>query len=383
MPLIERITRAPLWRSSSLPYGRRQLVVACFESEIPHLTAVITPENCQQIAQLVLFDHRPGLPRAIVLGMEHGSPRKIPVSAPGSLRHCLHCEIIFFNHSYSYDNISAGHAILAGLGFPAYHVAMPYLYNEGHQTIHAPGYYEDHRPGLEAAYALLEDETSRQVFASRIRALCTGNVGFLQVADYPQYFHPLVRPQHGDVVMDGGVSAVIGEQQALLAAVGDTGRVFGFEPDPQGHAAAQRQLAALPGAGRYTLLQQGLWHEQTTVRFSPAGVGSHVSAGTEAGIAVQMTTVDAVAREYGLQDVHFIKLDVEGSEDNAIRGAAETITRCTPRLAISVYHRLEDLYRIPQQLRAMVPEYRFHLGHHHPVLFETILYARPAGACEC
>ncbi len=80
-------------------------------------------------------------------------------------------------------------------------------------------------------------------------------------------------------------------------------------------------------------------------------------------------------RERGIPRVSFIKMDIEGAEMAAIEGAAGTIRRFRPRLAISVYHRFTDLTEIPAALHALVPEYEFTLGHYSMHLEETVLYA--------
>ncbi len=57
--------------------------------------------------------------------------------------------------------------------------------------------------------------------------------------------------------------------------------------------------------------------------------------------------------------VDFIKMDIEGAEPNAVRGARETIGRFKPRMALCLYHRAHDPIQIPKEVRAIVPEYLF------------------------
>lgn len=378
--LPARIKAAPLWRSHSMPFGTRRLVLTCFRSEMGHLGAVVTPQNIGNMERIVLFDHAPGMPATAQLAFEGAGAVEVPVSGPEALEDCLHCELLFFHHEYNYSALAQGHAALQAAGFPCYHLCMPYLYNEGHQTRHDPGYFAAHREALEGLDAMLANEESRLALASRIRALITGNVGYLRMAEYPQYFHPLVQPSPGDVLMDGGVSGVVTEQRGMLEAVGPRGMVVGFEPDPVGFSKASAQIAAFDAHDVYTLLPFGVWRGKERVTFAPAGVGSHVSANAGEGVVVEMTSIDVVVQEYGLPRVDFIKLDVEGSELFALQGAIETISQQRPKLAISVYHKPEDLYSLPQFIKELVPDYTFYLGHHHPTLFETVLYAAPPRA---
>ena len=68
-------------------------------------------------------------------------------------------------------------------------------------------------------------------------------------------------------------------------------------------------------------------------------------------------------------------MDVEGAELKSLMGARRTITRDHPRLAISVYHTLEDIYEIPCYILSIVPEYKFYLRHYCSRDYETVLYA--------
>ena len=73
--------------------------------------------------------------------------------------------------------------------------------------------------------------------------------------------------------------------------------------------------------------------------------------------------------------VSFIKMDIEGAEMGALRGAEEMIRCRRPDLAICVYHSLSDLFEIPLYIHSLVPEYRLYLRHHTPVFCETVCYA--------
>jgi hypothetical protein len=73
----------------------------------------------------------------------------------------------------------------------------------------------------------------------------------------------------------------------------------------------------------------------------------------------------------------FIKMDIEGSEPEALKGSANTITARKPKLAICLYHRIEDFWEIPLYLHDLVPWYKLFVRHHTSIfdLTETVLYA--------
>jgi hypothetical protein len=75
-------------------------------------------------------------------------------------------------------------------------------------------------------------------------------------------------------------------------------------------------------------------------------------------VQVPLTTIDKIVAELGLPRVDFIKMDVEGSEVNALQGAAETIRKWKPRMAISTEHDWDDQFEIPKTVRNLRPEYQ-------------------------
>jgi hypothetical protein len=71
----------------------------------------------------------------------------------------------------------------------------------------------------------------------------------------------------------------------------------------------------------------------------------------------------------------FIKMDIEGAEIEAIHGSADIIQSDKPDLAISIYHKIEHLWRIPMLLKSLNRNYKFYLRSHEHYNQETILYA--------
>ena len=58
-----------------------------------------------------------------------------------------------------------------------------------------------------------------------------------------------------------------------------------------------------------------------------------------------------------------------------MKGSRETIKKYKPRLAISVYHKKEDITKIPLFIKNLVPEYKLYLRHYSNSDGETVLYA--------
>lgn len=73
----------------------------------------------------------------------------------------------------------------------------------------------------------------------------------------------------------------------------------------------------------------------------------------------------------------FIKMDIEGAELEALKGAKQTIIKHRPQMAICVYHSLSDIWEIPLLINKYAPGYKFFLRNYNIMGLETVLYAFP------
>jgi len=108
------------------------------------------------------------------------------------------------------------------------------------------------------------------------------------------------------------------------------------------------------------------------VRFSSLGSVRSVVTGS-GGSSVPAVAIDDMDLAPTL-----IKMDVEGFELSALQGGANVIRRELPVLAISIYHHADDLWKIPNFLRALAPDYRLFLRRYAEDCWEMVLYAVPA-----
>jgi FkbM family methyltransferase len=72
--------------------------------------------------------------------------------------------------------------------------------------------------------------------------------------------------------------------------------------------------------------------------------------------------------------VTFIKLDVEGAELEALKGSENLIIRSHPKIAVCIYHKPDDYYKIQEYINSIVPDYKFFIRHYHYTAMETVLY---------
>lgn len=229
-------------------------------------------------------------------------------------------------------------------------------------------------PRIRLARDLLCDAASRNLFSSLVHFRYTlGSSGGRRSA-FEEYFHPEVKPRQGDTIIDGG--AWTGDTaEAFCRALDGKCRIYSFEPEEHSHRSLQKKNATLNLAASVYPVNLGLWSKTTTLKFDISRENSMQHKVSESGSSqIEVTSIDKFATEKNLE-VDLIKMDIEGSEIEALQGARETIRKFAPRLQICSYHKFDDLWEIPILIKELFPDYRLYLGHHSQHLFETIVYA--------
>ena len=116
------------------------------------------------------------------------------------------------------------------------------------------------------------------------------------------------------------------------------------------------------------VFENAVWNKRERLKFSHNGTASRINP--KYGDWVECIDLDSK-----VEKATFVKMDVEGAELNAIRGAKNLIKRCKPKLAISVYHKPEDIITIPLEVISILSEYKLWLRHYSTNVYETVLYA--------
>lgn len=219
-------------------------------------------------------------------------------------------------------------------------------------------------------YTDLTDDESKRVLMSLILFRC-GEVESLVMSDYPQYISPQVPYASSDQVIDGG--AYVGDTVQCLDEHGiNVQAIHAFEPDPENFEAL---LSYVQQSKQSVIAQQiGLWSSTQVLTFSNNQTVSYGRKIDETGsTSIKTTSIDEYAQSKSIVPT-MIKLDIEGAEQQALQGAKNTISTFKPKLAISVYHIYSDLWRLPNYIKKLNPNYQFYLGHHRTNWMETVLY---------
>ena len=187
----------------------------------------------------------------------------------------------------------------------------------------------------------------------------------------------------GNTIFEGGVSDGSDSVNFYNFFNNADLRIYGFEPFIEAFESSvnmpeliQKSMKVFPWA---------LWNQDEDLHFRKNEFSASTSSVVRFDSALvisEYTTVkgckiDSFVKDNGIDSVCLFKLDIEGAEMEALEGAREMIRKYKPQLAISIYHKKEHLFEIPELLKELHPGYKFKLGFYSPTFIDTVLYALP------
>jgi len=187
-------------------------------------------------------------------------------------------------------------------------------------------------------------------------------------------YNDVVCVNDGDVVIDAG--ACWGDTALYFAARGAKA-VYSYEFIPSNLEIFKKNIALnVKYEDRIHIVEAPLWNKSdVSLSYNDRGPASQVGEPGKYGGNTRTLSIDDLVANNHLDSVDFIKMDIEGAEMPALRGAEETIKRFKPKLAISVYHKPDDMVVIPEYIRSLNADYQFYLDYYTIVGYEIILYA--------
>lgn len=234
--------------------------------------------------------------------------------------------------------------------------------------------WEEHKEDYDWLMDELEDATSRDVLNAILYYRESVNPlafdGLVSDDLYRPDFLPIT---DREVYIDAGaykgdsVGAFIAQRQSALTA--PDGRLFrrilAFEPDRENF------LELLNNYDRVVCCYNvGLWGSTGQVGF---GGGERAGAVGDGSTLINVVALDDVILPH--EDITYLKMNIEGAEEEALWGARKTIRRWRPKLALSVYHRASHLWKIPRLVRSLHSDYKLYLRQHDGGCVESVLYA--------
>ena len=236
-----------------------------------------------------------------------------------------------------------------------------------------PDFYEYVKKNIsdfDKLYEQLADELSKKILIEFINAKISINpqkLSALNVKHENQYLPSFFEIEENEVLIDCG--AYDGDFTLLFYKLINPKVIYAFECDTDNLNKLKENTSHFDNIH---IIEKGCWSEKTNLSFSNYGTkASKIDSSGQKKI--EADSIDNIIKD----TVTFIKMDVEGAELEALKGARNTIIKYTPKLAISVYHLKEDLITIPQYILSLNTRYELYLRHYEGFSSELILYAKP------
>jgi len=226
------------------------------------------------------------------------------------------------------------------------------------------------------ACAIFSDQSQDQLVAELRLRLYADFGATASPIRTPQYFaKELFDMLDAECFIDCGAYDGDTIREFVAAVNGRFPRLIAFEADTSNFQRLKKWVSEQPREinERINILEKAVGRVSGTLRFvSTAGANAAVSATGNTLIAA--TTLDeALVGEVPT----FIKMDIEGSEMDALEGAAHVITTHRPLMAVCIYHQLEHLWQIPLLIKRAQPDARLFLKSYAVDGWESVCYAVP------
>jgi len=163
-----------------------------------------------------------------------------------------------------------------------------------------------------------------------------------------------VRP--GDIVLDCGAHIGLFTKKALADGAK---MVVAIEPALDNIECLRRNFTKEIEDGQVIVYPKGVWNQEAELSFKTDKAWSadnKIIEGSKEGeniINIPVTTIDKIVSELGIEKVDFIKMDIEGAELNALKGAHQTIVKHHPRMAIATEH-TDDFLKNAQNVSTLI-----------------------------
>ena len=230
------------------------------------------------------------------------------------------------------------------------------------ETLFTMEFFNENRSRFDAVYNMLCDEESKRIYQNVIRYKLSGDINYLFESE-----------SNKDAVYSELLDCESIESYLDLGAYnGDTIReMLRYNPQLKGAIALEPDARNFRKLNEYAqnvanceikCINAGAWCENTPLLFDASG-NRNAGIVSKGNIVSKIKEVNVVSVDSVLNgaSIDYIKYDVEGSEKEALLGSAQTIRAHAPKLLISLYHRSEDLFSLPELVKELNPDYSLYL----------------------
>jgi FkbM family methyltransferase len=272
---------------------------------------------------------------------------------------------------------------LVKIGFPAKNIISFVLPRRVSPKVFREEYLEKYK----LAIHLYNDELSKKLILDTANSYVTSAPPIPNTTE-KMYCIPQIKQMENSVIVDGGASNGDTARLFLDQMKGKIRKIYAFEPDTLLFNEALENLHNLPDIEIHNV---GLSENDGESDFFSGGLvasgynsrkfylsDTELSSDASVGFRKEKrptTSIDSFFGAYGRNIPTMIKLNVSGSEIDALNGARETIRKSKPLIAAAACYDIEAVYRLPELISNIRDDYTFILRKHGFGYYEIIFYA--------
>ncbi len=250
-----------------------------------------------------------------------------------------------------------------------------YVYGPGcYDTEQLKEKIENDKAEIEYVKNNLYDQYSIDTFNNLIKYRLSNDVQLIKDIyefTHPQYFAPgIIKCSDNEIFIDAGGYSGETSREFAKYTKNKYEKIYIFEPDEILYNITKENIKSWK-LSNVEMVKKGVYSSDSINQFFKQSSSGSSKISENGKDTVYTTSIDSFLGE---KPTTFIKMDIEGAEMEALKGADKTISQCMPKLAISIYHKDDDLWKIPFYLMKKYPDYRFFMRHYTDLTIETVLY---------
>ena len=230
------------------------------------------------------------------------------------------------------------------------------------ETLYTIEFFEENRARFEAIYDILADEESKKIYENVILYKLTGDIKYLweSESDKKNVYEEILDCKSIQSYVDLG--AYNGDTiREMLHFNPNLKSVIALEPDSRNFRKLNEYAQNVTNC-EIKCINAGAWSENTTLLFDASG-NRNAGIVSKGNIVSKIKEVPVISVDEFIDGakIDYIKYDVEGSEKEALLGSAKMIKAHSPKLLVSLYHRSEDLFTLPELVKEINSDYSLYL----------------------
>ncbi len=220
-------------------------------------------------------------------------------------------------------------------------------------------FFERNKNRICDVYSLLADEKSKDVFFKFVNFEYSGSLDTLlsSESDKEEVFTDILKLGKNENYLDLGAYNGDTIKEFLHFCGNEYGSITAVEPAPRNFKKLTEYTKEMSNT---TLVNKGIWSGKATMGFAGKG-GRNSYLLKDAQVKTDTVSVDEISQS---KNITYLKADIEGAESEMLEGAENTLKRNKPKLNVAAYHRIEDIFILPEKILGINPEYKIYFRHH-------------------